>query len=224
MRRGAAFVQHVAHRGVELGRLDQVVRLGDADAPDELADAFRRHAAPAQAGQGRHARIVPAGDMALPDQPDQPALRQHRMAEIEPGELILIRPRRRRQVFDQPVVERPVVLELHGADRVGDMLDGVGLAVGEIVGRVDFPALAGARMGGVQDTVERRVAQVDVAARHVDLRAQHPGALREFAPAFMRRSSSRFSAGGRSRHGLSVPGSVSVPRLARTSSAVWSST
>ena len=119
--------------------------------------------------------------MAVFDQPDQPALRQHRVAEIEPRELVLPRPRRRRQMLDQPVVERPVVLELHGADRVGDTLDGVGLAVGEIVGRVDFPALAGARMGGVQNAVEHGIAQVDVAARHVDLRAQHPGAFREFA-------------------------------------------
>ena len=135
-------VQHVAHRGVELGRLDEVVGLGDADAPDELPDAFRRHAAPAQAGQRRHARIVPAGDMAVFDQPDQPALRKHRVAEIEAGEFVLPGPRRRRQTLDQPVVERSVILELHGADRVGDMLDGVGLAVGEIVGRVDFPARA----------------------------------------------------------------------------------
>ena len=36
-------------------------------------------------------------------------------------------------------------------------------------------------MGGVQDAVEHGIAQVDVAARHVDLRAQHPGAFGEFA-------------------------------------------
>ena len=181
MRRGAVSFSTSRMAASNCAASTRFVGLGDADAPDELADASRRHAAPAQAGERRHPGIVPACDMPVLHQPDQPAFRQHRMAEIEARELILQGPRRRRQMLDQPVVERPVVLELHGADRMGDMLDGVGLAVGEIVGRVDFPARAGARMGRVQDAVERRVAQVDVAARHVDPGAQHPCAFREFA-------------------------------------------
>ncbi|MGC1277316.1 MAG: glutamate--tRNA ligase family protein, partial [Xanthobacteraceae bacterium] len=39
--------------------VDDAVGLGDADALDEIADRLGRHAAPAQAGQRRHARIVP---------------------------------------------------------------------------------------------------------------------------------------------------------------------
>ena len=38
-------------------------------------------------------------------------------------------------------------------------------------------------MVGVQDAVEHRIAQIDVARRHVDLGAQHPRAVREFAGA-----------------------------------------
>ncbi len=38
-------------------------------------------------------------------------------------------------------------------------------------------------MGGVQDTVEHRIAKVDVARGHVDLGAQHPRAVGELAGA-----------------------------------------
>ena len=44
------------------------------------------------------------------------------------------------------------------------------------------------------------------------------------SPAFMRSNRSRFSSTERLRYGLSLPGSVSVPRYLRISSAVRSST
>ena len=76
-----------------------------------------------------------------------------------------------------------MILEFERAERVGDALDGVGLAMGEIVARIDAPRLAGARMFGVQDAIEHRVAQIDIAGRHVDLGAQHPRAVLKFAGA-----------------------------------------
>ena len=76
-----------------------------------------------------------------------------------------------------------MVLEFQRADRMRDALDGVGLAVGEIVARIDAPGLAGARMLGMQDAIEHRVAQIDVAGRHVDLGAQHARAVRKFSRA-----------------------------------------
>ena len=97
-----------------------------------------------------------------------------------------MRARRHRQVLDQPVVERPVILELERAERVGDALDRVRLAVREVVQRVDAPLVAGARVRRVQDPVEHRVAQVDVRRGHVDLRPQHPRAVRELARAHAR--------------------------------------
>ena len=87
------------------------------------------------------------------------------------------------RLLDEPVVERPVILELERADRVRDALDRVRLAVGEVVQRVDAPLVAGARVGRVQDPVEHRVAQVEVRRGHVDLRPQHPRAVRELARA-----------------------------------------
>ncbi len=76
-----------------------------------------------------------------------------------------------------------MVLEFQGAQRVGDALDRVGLAVREIIARIDAPFVAGARVCRVQDAVQHRVAQVDVAGSHVDLGAQHPRAVRELAGA-----------------------------------------
>ena len=59
---------------------------------------------------------------------------------------------------DEPVVEGAVVLELQGADGVGDPLQGVGEGMGEVVHRVDAPALAGAVVGDALDAVDDRVA------------------------------------------------------------------
>ena len=111
------------------------------------------------------------------------ALREHGVREVEARELVLVRARRHRQALDQPVVERPVVLELERAEGVGDALDRVRLAVGEVVQRVDAPLVAGPRVGRVQDPVEHRVAQVDVGRGHVDLRPEHPRAVRKLARA-----------------------------------------
>ena len=74
-----------------------------------------------------------------------------------------------------------MVLEFQRADRMRDAFDGVRLAVGVVVARIDRPFGAGARMLGMQDAIEHGVAQVDVAGGHVDFRAQHARAVRKFA-------------------------------------------
>ena len=145
--------------------------------------ARRRHAAAAQPGQGRHARIVPPAHVALLDQLDQAALGQDRVRQVEPRELVLARPARHRQMLDQPVVQRAVVFELERAQRVRHPLDRIRLAVREVVGRVDAPRIAGARVRGVQDAIEHRIAQIEVARCHVDLGAQDASAVRELAGA-----------------------------------------
>jgi hypothetical protein len=76
-----------------------------------------------------------------------------------------------------------VVLEFQGAERVRDMLYGVGLAMSEIVGRVDAPLRPGARVRRVQDAIQNGIAQVHVAGSKVDLCAQHAGAVRKLAAA-----------------------------------------
>ena len=76
----------------------------------------------------------------------------------------------------------------------------------------------------VPDPVQHRIAHVDVRRRHVDLRAQHVRAVGELAGAHARgtdRGSPRPAGRGT---GCRVPGSVSVPRYSRISSAVRLST
>ncbi len=180
---GARPVEDVADGVLEHADLDDAVGLRHADHGREVADALGREAAPAQARDRGHPRIVPAAHVALVDEAQQHALRQDGVGEVEPGELVLARPRRHRQVLDEPVVEGPVDLELERADRVRDALDRVGLAVREVVRRVDAPRVAGARMRRVQDPVQHRVAQVDVRRGHVDPGAQHARAVGELAAA-----------------------------------------
>ena len=69
---------------------------------------------------------------------------------------------------------------------MGDVLDGVGDAMGVVVGWINAPVGAGLVVGGVADAVEDWVAQVDVGRGHVDLRPQAQLAIGEFAGAHPR--------------------------------------
>ena len=113
-------------------------------------------------------------------------LAHHRVGEVQPRELDLPRTRRHGQVVDQPVVQRPVILELQRAQRMRDVLERVRRRMREVVHRIDAPRVAGAMVMRVPDAVEHRVAHVDVRRRHVDLRAQHVCAVRELAGAHPR--------------------------------------
>jgi hypothetical protein len=76
---------------------------------------------------------------------------------------------------------------------------------------------------GVADAVDGRVAQVDVGRGHVDPGAQDVGAVGELAG--LHALEEVHVLGDRAlRKGESLPGWVSVPRLARISSALWLST
>src|SRR6516165_9985092 len=110
--------------------------------------------------------------MAAAHELGQHPLGENRVGEIEAGELILMRARGDRKIIEQPVIQRSVVLEFERADGMSDVLDGIRLPMREIVARVDAPGGAGARVTGVQDAIEDRIAQVDIARRHVDLGAQ----------------------------------------------------
>ena len=51
----------------------------------------------------------------------------------------------------------------------------------KVIERIDAPVVAGAVVMRMTDAIGQRVAQVDVAGSHVDLQAQHHGAIGEFA-------------------------------------------
>ena len=175
-------VQVLAHAVLQDGELDHLVRLGHADTLGKRAKAARRVAAAAAAGERRHARIVPARHVLLLHQLDQPALGQHDVGQVEPRHLDLPGERRRKETrlgdaLVEPVVKRPVILELERADRVRDALDAIGSTVRPVVRRIDAPLVTSAMVMRVADAVHHRIAQVDVGRAHVDLRAQHVRAI-----------------------------------------------
>ena len=66
---------------------------------------------------------------ALLHELQQLALRHHRIGEVQACEVVLVRGENVERL-DEPVVQRTVHVEFQGADRVGDPLDRVALAVG----------------------------------------------------------------------------------------------
>ena len=76
-------------------------------------------------------------------------------------------------VVEHPVVELAVVVELHRADRVRDVLEGVLEAVREVVQGVDAPRVALPEVMRVANAIEHRVAHEHVRRREIDLRPQH---------------------------------------------------
>ena len=135
-----------------------------------------RRRSPAMRG---HPRIVPSRHVPIVDQPEQLPLAQHGVVQLEPGELGLLRRPLESGLPHQPVVELAVVLELEGAERVGDALERVGQPVGEVVQRIDAPVGAAAVMGRVPDAEQQRVPHQHVGVRHVDPGTQHVGAVGE---------------------------------------------
>ena len=71
--------------------------------------------------------------------------------------------------LDEPVVQRPVHIELEGTDGVGDSLYGITLSVGIVVHRVDAPFVSGAVVMRMLDTVQKRIAEHHVGMGHVNL-------------------------------------------------------
>ena len=84
-------VEMFADRKIEHAGVNHAVGLGDADALDEFADGRGRHAAAAQSGKRRHARIVPAVDMSAAHEFSEHALRQNGVGQVEPREFVLMR-------------------------------------------------------------------------------------------------------------------------------------
>src|SRR5690606_16020276 len=129
------------------------------DAFTEFTDRSGSIATAAEAADGGHARVIPAIHMPLVDQQLELALAGDRVVQVEPGKLVLARLGRYRQVVQEPLVQGPVILELQGTDRMGDALDGVGLAMGEVVAGIDAPLVTGLVMVGMADPVQDGVTQ-----------------------------------------------------------------
>ena len=181
-------VEVLANGVLEERHVDHAVSLGDADALAEGADRRGSHAASSEAGERRHSRIVPSRHVLADDELLELSFALHRVSDVELRELDLLWPRlRQRDLIEEPIVERPMVLELERADRVRHAFHCVAEAVREIVHRVDRPRVAGAMMMLALDAVHHRIAQVLVGARHVDLRAENVRAVGELTRAHARK-------------------------------------
>ena len=174
-------VQLAADAGFQLAHINEVVGLGDAGLAHEGEDRRSGVAAAAQAAQGGHAGVIPAVHDAHLHQLTQIALAHDGVGHVQAGELTLLGELGAKNVLDDPVVQRAVVLELEAAHAVGDALDGVLDGVGKIVHRVDAPLIALTVMLGVLDTVDGRVTHIHVGAGEVDFSAEGLFALLELA-------------------------------------------
>src|SRR5271168_4535312 len=74
-----------------------------------------------------------------------------------------------------------MVLEFERAQRMCHALDRIRLAVREVVSGIDAPLGSGAGVLCMQDAIEHRVAQIDIASRHVDLGPQYTRPVGELA-------------------------------------------
>ena len=86
-------VEVVAQRDLEARVVGPAARLAGAGALAQQADRLRRVAAPAQPGDRRHARVVPAVDDLLVDELPELSLARDHVADVEARELVLVRPR-----------------------------------------------------------------------------------------------------------------------------------
>ena len=165
---------------LQLRDADFIVRFGHADFFAESVQGFRRVAAPTDPGNGRHARIVPAGDDARFHHAAQfPFARDHRR-HIETRKLNLPRFLRSFVRLEAPFVERTTLRKFQRADGMRDPLDRVRKRMREIVERINAPRVARAVMRRAQNAINDRVAHDDIRRRHVNLRAETFLAVRVF--------------------------------------------
>mmetsp|Transcript_6365 Transcript_6365/g.20289 ORF Transcript_6365/g.20289 Transcript_6365/m.20289 type:complete len:293 (-) Transcript_6365:580-1458(-) len=155
--------------------------LRDADLVAEAVEHRCGEAAPAEPLDGWQPRVVPAADEAALDEELELALRHERVRDVEARVLPrhgLVQPQGVQQPVVRPV-DRLALPELEGAERVRDVLERVDDAVGVVVGRVDAPLVAGARVRVEEDAVRRRVPERRVVRQQVALHPEHGLALAE---------------------------------------------
>ena len=155
---------------------------GHADALAEAADRGGGIAPAAQAAQGGHPGIVPAGDIVLLHQPAELPLAHDGVVDAQPGKFdlpgLVIGDG---HVADHPVVQGPVGLKLQGAQAVGNALQGVLDGVGKVVHGIDAPLGTLAVVVDEADAVNDGVPEVQIAAGQVDLGPQGHLALLHLA-------------------------------------------
>ena len=177
----AAGLEILADAVLQSREIGRGIALGNAAHVDKALDGGRCVASAAQAGDRDQTGIVPSVDDVLLDQLLDIALAGDLVGQVHLGKLDLSGRMRIFGLFDDPVVKGTVVLEFKRAERVGDALDGVLNGVGEIIHGINAPCVACIVVGHVSDTVDDRVAHIDIGAGHIDFSTEGLLSVSEFA-------------------------------------------
>ena len=148
--------------------IDPGIAPANADAVTEVANRLGWVSATTYAHQGRHTRVIPAVDNLLVDQLMQLALAHHRIGQVQSCKFILTWLARHRKIGKKPLIQRLMIFKLQGTDRMGDPFDGIRLTMGKVIHGIDPPGVAHMGMGGVDDAVQDRVAQIHIGRSHID--------------------------------------------------------
>ena len=138
-RPGRVLVEMVPYGTLQHRHIDRPVRAGGTDLFTEMPYGGGGITSAPKTRDSRHTGVVPSGDDILVYQLLQLALARDGVAGIESGKLDLSRLMGHRQIPNEPIVKRPVVLKLQRADRVGNPLDRVLLSMSKIIGGIDWP-------------------------------------------------------------------------------------
>ena len=194
-------VEIVAQRAFERAHVDPAIGLGYPDPLAEQLDRLRRVTAPAQSDDGRHARIIPAGDDVFIDQLAQLAFAGDHIRQVQAREFVLMRHRLLEKAAfgergQQPVVKWSVILEFKRAHRMRDVFDRVRNRVRVVIHRVNAPGAAGAMMVRVANPVNRRIAHGHIRRSHrvgADFGAQNVFAVFVLAGFHIAKNRQRFA-------------------------------
>ena len=85
------------------------------------------------------------------------------------------------QGLDKPIIERSVNIKFESAYRMGNIFDGVALAVGIVVHRINAPLISGPMVMGVLDTIKNRISEHHIWMSHIYLGTENFLTIRIFA-------------------------------------------
>ena len=183
---GNGELHRLQHRHDPLGSLVQVFpqaefqkcvgngvgRLGHAHPLAEVADGLGGIAPAAQAAEGGHPGVIPAGNIAVLHQRSQLPLAEHGVVDAQSRELDLPGMMRHGDMLHHPVIKRTVVLKFQRAQRMGNALQRVLNGVCKVVHGIDAPLVSLTVVVHMTDAIDDRVAHIEVAGSQIDLGAE----------------------------------------------------
>ena len=176
----SSLIQILAHAELHQAQVDHVIALSNTNLLGKCTHRCRGVTLTTQSADCRHTGIVPTHyDTAL-NEFQQLTLTHHRVGQVQTSKLILVAGENL-QLFDKPIVQRAVNVELQSTDRVSDLLDRVALTVCIVIHRVDAPLVTRTVVISVNNTIHNRVTEQHIGVSHIDLSTQHAATVLELA-------------------------------------------